>query len=194
MNNSPRHIAVFASGNGSNAENLIRFFNRPGSNARVNLVITNRPDAGVIDKAKRLETDVRILTRQEINTPETILPLLDSHKIDLIVLAGFMIMIPDFIVNRFNRRIINIHPSLLPRHGGKGMYGANVHRAVIDSGDTQSGITIHYVNHHYDSGQIIFQTQIPVLPSDTPTTLEQKIHRLEHLHYPQIIASLLPDP
>lgn len=187
---SPRNIAVFASGNGSNAENIIRYFNHGDGNRsplRVTLVVASRPDAYVVQRAQRLDIDTEVMPRQALNDPEALLPILDNHAIDIIVLAGFMLMLPQFLLHRYPGRIVNIHPSLLPRHGGKGMYGANVHRAVKDAGDTETGITIHYVNEEYDKGEIIFQASVAVDPSDTPADIEQKIHNLERLHFPRVL-------
>lgn len=186
----PRHrnIAVLASGNGSNAENLIRYFNHDHDcGLHVALVVTNRPDARVVERARSLGVDVAIMTRQEINDPERMLGAMESHGIDIVVLAGFLLMVPQFLLHRYHDRVVNIHPSLLPRHGGKGMYGRHVHKAVIESGDSHSGITIHMVSEEYDRGRIIFQKAIDVPQDCTPEHLEGLIHALEREYFPHVI-------
>lgn len=190
MTSRPLDIAIFASGNGSNAENIIRYFNQGdgrGSGLRVTLVVASRPDAYVIERARGLDVPVEVVTRPQLNDPDILLPLLDRYHIDIIVLAGFLLMLPQYLLHRYPGRIVNIHPSLLPRHGGKGMYGANVHRAVKEAGDTVTGITIHLVSEEYDKGEIIFQTTVEVAPDDTPEDIERKIHHLERLHFPRVI-------
>lgn len=190
MTSRPLDIAIFASGNGSNAENIIRYFNQGdgrGSGLRVTLVVASRPDAYVIERASGLDVPVEVVTRHQLNDPAILLPLLDRYHIDIIVLAGFLLMLPQYLLHRYPGRIVNIHPSLLPRHGGKGMYGANVHRAVKEAGDTVTGITIHLVSEEYDKGEIIFQTTVEVAPDDTPEDIERKIHHLERLHFPRVI-------
>lgn len=185
-------IAVFASGNGTNAENLIKSFNlNADSGIRVTLVVTNRSGAGVIERAKRLGVPVEYVPRDKFADSEHVLSLLDTYGADAIVLAGFLLKVPDYLLKRFPDRIINIHPSLLPKYGGKGMYGARVHRAVIESGDRESGITIHLVNEEYDSGRILFQATVPVEPTDTPEDVEHKIHELEQAHFPRVVSETL---
>lgn len=181
------NIAVFASGNGSNAENLIEYFRQADCGMQVVLVVTNRHDAGVIGRAHRLDVPVEILSRAEINDPDTMLALTDRYSIDLIVLAGFLLMVPGFLLQRYPGRIVNIHPSLLPRHGGKGMYGRHVHQAVVDAGDTETGITVHYVSDICDGGQIISQQRVAVDTGDTADDVERKIHSLERLHFARIL-------
>lgn len=186
------NVAIFVSGNGSNAENIIRYCEaNPQCGIRVALVVCNRPGAGAIDRANRLGIPVRVMTRAEINSPDIILGVLDEYCIDAIVLAGFLLMVPDFLLERYPQRIINIHPSLLPKFGGKGMYGHHVHQAVIDAGETETGITIHYVSSECDGGAIIFQTVIPVPPGATAEDIEQAIHLLEYEHYPRVLAETL---
>lgn len=190
MTSRPLDIAIFASGNGSNAENIIRYFNQGegrGSGLRGTLVVASRPDAYVIERARGLDVPVEVVTRPHLNDPAVLLPILDRYHIDIIVLAGFLLMLPQYLLHRYPGRIVNIHPSLLPRHGGKGMYGANVHRAVKEAGDTVTGITIHLVSEEYDKGEIIFQTTVEVAPDDTPEDIERKIHHLERLHFPRVI-------
>lgn len=191
MSNS--NIVVFASGNGSNAENLISYFRQHPEEGEVVLVVTNRQDAGVIGRAERLGVDCKVLTRAQNNDPDLMLPLLESYDAKLIILAGFLLMIPDFLVEKYNRRIINIHPSLLPKFGGKGMYGANVHKAVVEAGEKETGITIHYVTEKCDEGDHIFQARVPVSAEDTPESVEDRIHQLEKKYFPQVVARMLGD-
>lgn len=182
-------IAVFASGNGSNAENIIRYCqSNPSCGVEVAVIVTNRSDAGVIERAQRLGVPVRVMTRSEINDEATICRLLDSYGVGGIALAGFLLMIPDFLLNRYPDRIINIHPSLLPKYGGKGMYGRHIHEAVVAAGESETGITIHHVSAECDGGSIIFQTAIPVAPGATAAEVETAIHALERQHYPRIVV------
>ena len=188
----PSRIAIFASGSGSNAENIINYsLSTPDSGLEVALVVCNRPDAGVIDRARRLGVPVRVMTRTEINDPAVILAILDEAGVDAIALAGFLLMIPDFLLERYPGRIINIHPSLLPKFGGKGMYGLHIHRAVVEAGETETGITIHHVSNVCDGGSIIFRAVIQVDPGSTPDDVETAIHALEHAHYPRVLATTL---
>lgn len=183
-----KRIAVFASGNGSNAENIIRYFQTDDHRAEVVLVVCNKPDAAVIQRSRNLGITAMVLSRQEINDPQTMLTLLEKMEVDIIVLAGFLLMVPPFLTARYHNRIVNIHPSLLPKYGGKGMFGRHIHEAVVEAGEKETGITIHFVNDHCDEGRIIFQAAIPVEPTDTPADVEEKIHRLEKLHFPRVIA------
>lgn len=183
-----KKIAIFASGSGTNAENIIRYFQERGT-AAVDLVLCNRPDAGVLERAKNLGVDTVVFSRDQLYNNEGILDLLRSRGIDYIVLAGFLWLVPDYLIRAYDGRIINIHPALLPRHGGKGMYGDRVHRAVIECGDTETGITIHKVNEVYDSGDILVQFRIPVTSGDTPETVAQKVHELEYRYFPEVIEN-----
>ena len=183
-------IAIFASGSGTNAENLIRYF-RPHQTIGVDLVLTNKPDAGVIERAGGLDVETVIFNRQQFNETDEIIDLLQGRGIDFIVLAGFLWLVPSSLLKAYEGRVVNIHPALLPGYGGKGMYGRHVHQAVIDSGDTRSGITIHYVNQAYDEGDIIFQATCPVEKGDTPESLASRIHKLEYEHFPRVVAGLL---
>ena len=185
-----KRIAVFASGSGTNAENLIRYF-RTSPLGRVRLVLTNKPDAYVISRAQSHGIETVVFRREQLCETGEVLSILKQKKIDFIVLAGFLWLIPASILDAYAGRIVNIHPALLPRHGGKGMYGRRVHEAVIDSGDEESGITIHYLNSRYDEGDIIFQATCPVEPGDTPETLAEKIHSLEYAYYPEVVEQLL---
>lgn len=187
MERSPKKILIFASGNGSNAENIIKHFSPNDKNAKVVGVICNREGAGVIERCRKLGVDVTVMTRDEICDPAKMNPLFDTTGCDVIVLAGFLLMVPDYMIERFGDRIFNIHPSLLPRHGGRGMFGHHVHEAVIASGDKATGITVHRVSRVCDGGEIIFQAAIPVDRSDTPSTIEAKIHILEMEHFPRVI-------
>ena len=182
MNN----IAIFASGSGSNAENIINHFK--GSDlAKVDLLLCNRPDAFALTRAKNLGVDTLIFGREDFYNSDVIINELARRGIDYIVLAGFLWLVPDSLTKKYEGRIVNIHPALLPKFGGKGMYGDRVHKAVIEAGEKESGITIHLVNSIYDSGDIIFQAKTPVTPEDDYKSLAAKIHELEGEHFPRII-------
>lgn len=185
-----KRIAIFASGSGSNAEKIGEYFaNR--NDVQVTLILTNNPQAGVIQRARKLHIPVVIFDRTIFYETDQILELLVNNKIDLIVLAGFMMLIPAKLVEAFPDRMVNIHPALLPKYGGKGMYGSFVHEAVVANKEKESGITIHFVNQHYDEGNIIFQTSCEVLETDSPDDVADKIHVLEHKHFPKIIDEVL---
>ncbi len=186
-----KNIAILASGSGTNAENIARFFNN-GSRIRVALVITNRKNAGVIDRMKPLDINVEYIpNRIWDEEPEQIVETLRSHEIELVVLAGFMHYVSPVIINAFPNRVINIHPSLLPAYGGKGMWGHHVHEAVITAGEKKSGVTVHYVDEEFDSGEILMQQVVEILPDDTPETLETRIHQAEYELYPRAIAEAM---
>lgn len=185
-----KNIAVFASGSGTNAENIIRYF-REKDSARVALVLTNRQDAFALERARRLEVPCAWFAKGDWESGEPVLSMLCGYGIDFVVLAGFLARVPDNILHAYPNKMINIHPSLLPKFGGKGMYGDRVHEAVIASGEKESGITIHYTNERYDEGAVICQKKCPVLPGDTPEELAQRIHRLEYEWYPRVIESLV---
>lgn len=185
-----KKIAIFASGNGSNCENIIKHFSQ-SKVARVVLVVTNNPSAKVIERAKRLDTDISIVPKDSISDSSIMLPLLREKCIDLIVLAGFMLFIPSFLIDNYPHRIVNIHPSLLPKYGGKGMYGMHVHEAVKENNEKESGITIHFVNNEYDRGEIIAQYSTPVSPDDSAEEIAEKVHKLEYSHYPSIIEKII---
>lgn len=191
LNHSQMNIAVFASGSGSNAENIVNRLNRPGSRHRVSLIVTNRRDAGVIERAARLGVPCEITDRAQLADEAATGAILDRHGVEFIALGGFLAMIPVWMIARYPRRIVNIHPSLLPRHGGKGMWGHHVHEAVHAAGDKESGITIHYVDEHYDSGDIIFQERVAIGSDDSAADIEAKVRALEPLHYPAVVESLL---
>ncbi|PIQ27754.1 MAG: phosphoribosylglycinamide formyltransferase [Bacteroidetes bacterium CG18_big_fil_WC_8_21_14_2_50_41_14] len=185
-----KKIVVLASGNGSNAERIITFFRENGL-AEVTLVITNNPKAGVLERCHRLEVNTMVASRDDFYNNQLIFNKLKNIHPDLIVLAGFLWLIPAEIIRAFRDRIINIHPALLPAYGGKGMYGHHVHEAVIAAKEEKSGITIHFVNEKYDQGDILFQADTLITPDDTPESLAEKIHQLEYRYFPEIIESLL---
>jgi phosphoribosylglycinamide formyltransferase, formyltetrahydrofolate-dependent len=185
----PLKIAIFASGSGSNAENIIRHFSN-SEKFVFPVVISNKPDAFIHERAKLLQIPSFNFSREDFSAGGMILNLLEQYDIDCIVLAGFLLKIPEVLVQAFPNKIINIHPALLPKFGGKGMFGHHVHQAVINAGETESGITIHYVNSNYDEGNIIFQAKCPVLPTDTPDTVAEKVHNLEYKYYPKVIQDL----
>ncbi|MDR3250420.1 MAG: phosphoribosylglycinamide formyltransferase [Tannerella sp.] len=185
-----KNIAIFASGSGTNAENIIKYF-AAGDTVRVAVVLSNRQSAGVHARAERLGTPSFTFGNAEFRDGTAILSVLAEYKADLIVLAGFMSLVSPAIIDAYEGRIINIHPALLPRHGGKGMYGRRVHDEVVAEKETETGISIHYVNERYDEGQIIFQAKCEVLPGDTAEDVEKKVHLLEYRHFPAVIEELL---
>ena len=183
-------ILIFASGSGTNAEQIIRHFS-PNPSVEVLGVYSNNPSAAVLERAKQLGVSTRVFNREQLNNSEDLLKDLQAQSPDLIVLAGFLWKVPSHIIDAFPNKIINIHPSLLPKYGGKGMYGHHVHQAVINAKETESGISIHYVNNQYDQGAIIFQVKTSIDPDDSPKSLAQKIHKLEHRYFPKEIENLL---
>ena len=187
-----KNIAIFASGSGTNAENIVRHFSNTKT-AHIRLILTNNSDAFVIERAKNLKINYLIFDRNDFYFTDKILNTLIFNEIDLIVLAGFLWLVPDSIINAFEGRIVNIHPALLPAYGGKGMYGDKVHKAVIENHEKESGITIHYVNQKYDEGNIIFQSRCKVEPGDTPDKLAGKIHAMEYEHFPNVLEKLIND-
>ncbi len=190
MPNGPKKIIVFASGSGSNAEQII-LQARACAWAKVSAVYCNNPEARVIQRAERLGVPVRLFENPQLNDPELVLTWLEQDAPDLIVLAGFLRKIPEFIVETFPNKIVNIHPALLPDFGGKGMYGMHVHRAVKESGAQKTGITIHYVSAAYDEGAVIFQAETAVASNDQPEDIAQKVQELEHEHFAPVILNLL---
>ncbi|MCM1355536.1 MAG: phosphoribosylglycinamide formyltransferase [Staphylococcus sp.] len=182
-----KRIAIFASGAGSNAENIISHFQSGCRGGEVVLVVCNRPGAGVLVRAGRLGVDAKVLSRAEINDEAVMQGLLDSYKVDVIVLAGFLLMVPEFLLKRYDGRIVNIHPSLLPKYGGKGMYGRHVHEAVVAAGEKETGITIHHVTETCDGGDVIFQASVRLEPTDGPEEVEAKVHGLEREHFARVI-------
>lgn len=183
-------IAILASGNGSNAENLI--LQQPSELLQYPLIITDNAQAGVLQRAERLGVAAHVFSRADFREGTAVLQLLQDEKIDAIVLAGFLSRIPQNIIEHYPSHIINIHPALLPRFGGKGMYGHFVHEAVLAAGEVVSGITIHYVDAEYDHGSTLCQATCPVYPSvDTPDSLAERIHHLEHLYYPVAVRQMV---
>ena len=186
------NIAIFASGNGSNAENIIRYFNSHNT-IKAKLILSNRSDAYINVRAKNLNIPSFTFSKDDFKLGHIILKKLQEYNIDFIVLAGFLLKIPSNIINAYPHNIVNIHPALLPKYGGKGMYGDRVHNAVKESGDDKSGITIHYINENYDEGDVIFQISCDVKPDDSPETIASKVHKLEYEHYPRVIESVIND-
>ena len=184
-----KRIVIFASGSGSNAENIIRHF-LAADKVKVEAVFCNRPNAGVIQKAKNLDITVHIFDKQQLSNGE-VLRQVEAYSPDLVVLAGFLLLVPKHFIERFPRQIINIHPALLPKFGGAGMYGINVHNAVIASKEQETGITIHFVDEHYDNGDIISQHKVALNGSETCEEVMAKVHALEHHHFPAAIEQLL---
>jgi phosphoribosylglycinamide formyltransferase 1 len=184
------NIAIFASGNGTNAQRIIDYF-KGNDKIGIVLVLSNKPDAFVLKRAVDAGIPSQIFTSQILRESTDIMKYLDKYNVNFIVLAGFLLLMPKDIIQRFPNRIINVHPALLPAYGGKGMYGEKVHKAVIENGETESGITIHYVNENYDDGAVIFQARCPVLKDDSPESLAARIHQLEHEHFPRIIDEVI---
>ncbi|MBO5920829.1 MAG: phosphoribosylglycinamide formyltransferase [Bacteroidaceae bacterium] len=185
-----KKIAILASGSGSNAENIANYF--AGSDyAEVSFIIANNPNAFVLERAKRLGIEAAVVTKAEFMEADGIIAMLQEREIDFVVLAGFLLLVPQKLIQAYPGKIVNIHPALLPKHGGKGMYGDNVHKAVVASGDTESGITIHLIDEHYDKGTTFFQAKCPVLPTDTYEDVAAKVHALEYEHFPHVIEDIL---
>lgn len=187
-----KRVVIFASGSGTNAENIINYF-QGSSTVDIPLILSNNPKAQVLERAKNLNVAAICFNKKAFSNSGIVLNLLQNLNPDLIVLAGFLWKIPDELVTEFPNKIINIHPALLPKFGGKGMYGHFVHEAVVKNKETESGITIHYVNEHYDEGAIIFQATCPVQAQDTPLDVDAKVRQLEMKHFPKVIESLLKD-
>jgi phosphoribosylglycinamide formyltransferase 1 len=184
------NLAIFASGAGSNAQNIFNYF-KSDPNINVSLIICNKINAGVLQIAKNNNSPTLLIEKDKFFNDDAYLPILQKHEINFIVLAGFLWKIPNQLIKAYPQKIVNIHPALLPKFGGKGMYGHFVHEAVLAANETQSGITIHYVDEVYDHGNIIFQASCTIAANETPQTLAQKISKLEHEHYPKIINELL---
>ncbi len=184
-----RKIVIFASGSGSNAEKIILHFKKKNQRNVVG-VMTNNPNAEVIDKAKKLAIPTVIFSKKDLDDGN-VLEKINQLQPDLIVLAGFLLKFPDDIIQQYPNKIINIHPALLPKYGGKGMYGKHVHQAILDNNEKETGITIHYVNEHYDEGGIIFQKEINIQNCKTAEEIAEKIQELEHHHFPEVIERLL---
>lgn len=184
-----KRIVLFASGSGTNVENIIRFF-RQNPQVEVVKILTNNPKAGVIDRIRPMKIPTIVFDKEQLNNG-ALSQQLELLNPDLIVLAGFLLKIPLDFTNAFRNKIINIHPSLLPKHGGKGMYGDRVHQSVKDAGDKETGISIHYVNENYDEGSIIFQAKVEVTEEDSISQIAHNVHKLEYKHFPGVIQKIL---
>lgn len=185
-----KRIVIFASGSGTNAQNLIEFFQK-SSFAEVVLVLSNKKDAKVLERSKRLNVESLSFNKEDLFSSEGIIVLLKKVRADIIVLAGFLLKFPEIILKEYPNKVINLHPALLPKYGGKGMYGERVHEAVVANKEVESGITIHYVNEQYDEGAIIFQKRVAISQGDTPSKVAEKIHRLEYEYFPKVIEAIL---
>lgn len=186
------NIAIFVSGSGTNCENLIRYF---AGSPRVScaLVVSNKPDALALERARRLGVPTAVTPKAELNDPEVMLPLMRRYDIRFIVLAGFLPLVPDFLVDAFPRRIVNLHPALLPKYGGKGMWGHHVHKAVKAAGETETGMTVHWVTPVCDAGEIIAQYRCAVAPDDTADDIAGKEHQLEMKYFPLVVEKVLDE-
>lgn len=185
-----KRIAIFASGSGSNAENIIRYFS-DNDEIEISLILSNKKAAFVHERAKKLGVPSYTFSKTEFDEAELILETLRQYNIDFIVLAGFLLKVSPPLLKAFPNKIINIHPALLPKYGGKGMYGDRVHRTVMEAGEKETGISIHYVNEHYDEGDIIFQAACEVLPDDTLGDIARRVHHLEYKHFPAVIEEIV---
>lgn len=190
MEDNLPQIAIFASGNGSNAENIVHFF-RKQKTARVNLIISNNSHALVLERAKHLGINSLLINRSDFKDAKTLISQLNQYPIDLIVLAGFLWLIPGELIEAFPQKIVNIHPALLPKYGGKGMYGDHVHKAVSAAKESESGISVHYVNQAYDEGSIIFQQSVAIEPGENPDSIAEKVHQLEYTYFPSAIEKVI---
>ncbi len=187
-----KRIAVLASGSGTNAQNLYEYFN-DHDNICIDCILSNNPSAFVLERAKKMTVESLIFDKKQFYETDFVIDFLQKRQIDWVVLAGFLWLIPTKLINNYQNRIINIHPALLPKYGGKGMYGDNVHKAVINEKEQESGITIHYVNEEYDDGKIIFQAKCPINKNDTSNDLAKKIHELEQSFFPSIVENTILD-
>ncbi len=183
-------LAIFVSGSGSNCENLITYF-RKTKTADIVVVVSNRSDAYALTRAQRLQVPAEVVNKAQLNDPEVMKPLLNRYQVDMIVLAGFLPMVPDYLIDLYPKRIINIHPALLPKHGGKGMWGHHVHEAVKAAGDTETGITVHYVSPVCDGGEIIAQRSVKIASDDTVEDIAAKEHELEMRFFPEIVEQVI---
>ncbi len=186
----PTNLAIFASGTGTNAYKIIQHF-RTNPLVDVKLIVCNKPQAGVLEIARSEGIPALLIDRKEFYETTALLERLQEEDIGFIALAGFLWLVPSYLVEAYRGRMVNIHPALLPKFGGKGMYGMHVHRAVKAAGEKETGITIHYVDERYDEGDIVFQARCPIEPEDSPETIARKVQRLEHRHYPQVIEQLI---
>lgn len=184
------NLAIFVSGGGSNCENIIRYF-KDSDKVNVALVVANKTGIPALEKAERLGVPTRVLPKADLNREDVVLPLMKEYSIDFIVLAGFLLVIPDFLIREYDHRMINLHPALLPKFGGMGMYGHRVHEAVKAAGETETGMTVHWVSAKVDGGGIIAQFRTPITPDDTPDDIAAKEHILEMEHFPHLIDEIL---
>ncbi|MBQ5943422.1 MAG: phosphoribosylglycinamide formyltransferase [Bacteroidales bacterium] len=184
------NVAIFASGNGTNCENIIRYF-KDSPDINIVLTVCNKAGAKVLERASGLGVPVAVVTRSELQEPGVVLPLLDRHGVDFIVLAGFLLVVPDYLINAYDHRMINLHPALLPSFGGPGMYGHHVHEAVKAAGETRTGMTVHWVDSVVDGGEIIAQFSTPIAPDDSPEDIAKKEHVLEMEHFPRVIEEII---
>ena len=182
----PKKIAIFASGSGSNAENIVHYFSE-SDKFEFPIILSNKVDAFVHERAKKLRIPSFTFSKEQFLDGNELLMFLNTYKIEAIILAGFLLKVPQVLIDAFPNRIINIHPALLPKYGGKGMYGDKVHRAVKEAGEKESGITIHFVNENYDEGNIVIQKKCALTNEDTPDTIAQKVHELEYEHFPKAV-------
>ena len=187
-----KRLAIFASGSGSNAQKILEYF-KENENAEVSIVLSNNPDAYVLQRADNFETPTHVFDRHEFYQTDQVIRLLKDHQIDLIVLAGFLWLIPQRLIDAFPKAIINIHPALLPNYGGKGMYGDRVHQAVLNAKEGETGITIHYIDEKFDEGEIIFQAKYKIEPEDTLDLIRFQVQQLEHQFYPKVIENIIKD-
>ncbi|TAF72902.1 MAG: phosphoribosylglycinamide formyltransferase [Bacteroidetes bacterium] len=185
----PKNIVLFASGSGSNVENIVNYFSKTKT-ANITHLFCNKPDAFVLERAKRLKIPATVFSKLDFYDTDFVLNKLKELDTDLIVLAGFLWLTPPQIIKKYTNKIINIHPALLPKFGGKGMYGMHVHQAVLANKETETGITIHFVNEKYDEGKILFQAKVKVEETDSLDEIANKIHQLEYLHFPKEIEKI----
>ena len=184
------NIAIFVSGSGSNCENIIKYFSS-SADIHVSLVISNKADAYALVRAKKLNVPSVVISRKELQQEEIVMPLLQQYDIHFIVLAGFLVMIPDYLIQTYDRRMINLHPALLPKYGGKGMWGHHVHEAIKEAGETETGMTVHYVSNVCDGGEVIAQFRTPLSPDDTADDIAAKEHELEMKYFPKVIEDVI---
>ena len=184
------NVAIFVSGSGTNCENIIRYF-KDSEQVKIRLVVSNKADAYALVRAQNQGVPTAVITKQDFNDREKMTSLLEEYDIQFIVLAGFLLIVPNFLIEAFDRRMINIHPALLPKYGGKGMYGHHVHEAVKAAGETETGMTVHYVSNVCDGGEIIAQFRTPLSPDDTPDDIAHKEHLLEMEHFPRVIEQII---
>lgn len=192
LHTRPHRVAIFVSGNGTNCENIIRYFAQ-STTIQISLILSNKSDAYALTRAKRLGVPTIIVPKKDFNDASILLPILQSNDIDFIVLAGFLLMIPNFLIAAFPKRMINIHPALLPKFGGKGMYGHHVHEAVKAAGETETGFTVHWVSDVCDGGEIIAQYRTPLDSTDTVEDIAEKEHQLEMKYFPSVIEKVITE-